>query len=179
VKTDGLLIMLDESLTMFETFPRVRAKARRFLEARKNRPGHDDHIECIKYSTKPRSALEALLKVNDETINRVDKFLAEEPILGKETNLASAFEKAAEEVVKFRNPTMIVILTDGKDKSIREILGDIVTWKSKFKDVKVRSMSTPSLPVSSARGPASTCLRKTTSKKFWQSLPVHSTGSSE
>jgi Mg-chelatase subunit ChlD len=138
VTTDSLIVVLDQSGSMKDTFPTVREEARRFLKGRKSGFLRTYYIDFIKYDNDAESALGGLRSVDEAAVSEVNRFL-DEPPKGRGTNVESALIKAAKEVKKHGKgkPTTLVVLTDGQDDSIPRINQNIGAMKARFGGVEV------------------------------------------
>lgn len=135
IETRSLLVVVDKSSSMQKYFAPVKAEAARVLKEMKDQGG-ESYANLITYDNQAQSTLGGLQRVDDAVIDKLTERL-DGLRAGGGTNLRSAIEQAAKEVGEHGKPTTLVILTDGEDGSIRQMLQDMDGIRGLFKDVKV------------------------------------------
>jgi hypothetical protein len=94
------------------------------------------YINIISFNDQATSALGNIKAVDKQTANELNKFLDQMQMDGG-TNLRSAIEASAQEIVRHQRPVTVIVLTDGKDPSIAGMLRNIQSVKDYFQGVDV------------------------------------------
>jgi hypothetical protein len=158
VSTGSLVIIVDRSSSMKPHMPLVRAEVKRLLASWQSTLT-SRYVNIIAYDSEATSALGEVKKVDQQTIDELTDFLNN--LEGKGgTNLESGIEVAAREIAKHERPVTAIVLTDGMDPSVGDMLGDLKSVKDSFHGVDVRVMTcTPRLfnggdatPINAAEG---------------------------
>jgi len=135
IETHNLLLVLDKSSSMEPHFAQVQAEAATTLQEMLRARGKR-YADIIAYDTRAVSALGGLTEVDAVTAQRLDQFLSGLRA-GGGTRLRAGIEQAAREVAAHEQPTTLVILTDGKDESVPEMLADLAPLLGLFRDVAI------------------------------------------
>lgn len=135
VATKSLLIIVDQSSSMEPHIQQVRDEAKRLL-ANWQGTFTARYVNIIAYDNDATSALGKIKKVDQGTIDELTSFL-DSLQQGGGTNLESAMTIAAREIASHDRPVTTIILTDGQDTSISNMLHDIPAIRDSFKNVDV------------------------------------------
>jgi hypothetical protein len=136
VEADSLIILLDKSGSMGEYFAQVRDEARRLLVERSQDVSKNHYADLIVYDNETESVLDGLKPVTPQRIGQITTYL-DGMKAGGWTNLLVALDLAAKEVVKHKQKTTLVVLTDGEDRTIPKMLRDKKAIKAMFGNVPV------------------------------------------
>jgi len=135
VSTKSLLIIVDVSGSMEPHMQQVRDEAKQLL-AEWQGTFTARYVNIIAYDDNATSALGEIKKLDLGTIDELTTFL-DSLQLGDGTNLASAIKIASSEIASHDRPVTAIVLTDGQDSSIDEMLRSIPSIKDSFKNVDV------------------------------------------
>jgi Mg-chelatase subunit ChlD len=136
ITTNSFIIIMDNSTSMEPHFPRVQQEARKTLENLTSSFFSTHYANIIAYHSSATTALGSIKEVNDETGSQLIQFL-DNLKAGGGTNLRSGIELAAKEVAAHQKPTTLIILTDGQDSSIDQMLQDRDTILNQFQHVEI------------------------------------------
>jgi hypothetical protein len=136
IKTKSFIIIMDKSSSMAPYFSTVQIEARETLENMKSSFFYTHYANVIAYHASATSALGKIKEVNDETGQQLIQFL-DNLKAGGGTDLRSGIELAAKEVAAHQKPTTLIILTDGQDSSIDQMLQDRNSILNQFQGIKI------------------------------------------
>jgi hypothetical protein len=134
VESESFIILLDKSGSMGPYFSQVRDEARRLLQERSRDPAKLHFADLIVYDAETESVLGDLKPVSPEGITRITNYLNDMKA-GGWTNLAVAIDLASKEVVRHKQKTTLIVITDGEDKTIPKMIRDKKAIIKKFGDV--------------------------------------------
>ena len=135
IETKSLIVLVDKSGSMKQWFPVVQAEAKNVLSKMQDLGG-TRYANIIAYDAGATSALGGITEIDDDSVNKLMAFL-DGLQAGGGTNLESGILEAAKQVAAHERPTTLVILTDGQDNSIAQMLGDMKSVLSKFDGVEI------------------------------------------
>jgi hypothetical protein len=127
---------MDKSSSMEPHFPMVQEEARKTLESMKSSFFSTHYANVIAYHASATTALGEIKEINNETAQQLIQFL-DNLKAGGGTHLRSGIQLAAKEVAAHQKPTTLIILTDGQDASIDQILQERNAILKKFKGVDI------------------------------------------
>jgi hypothetical protein len=131
VEADSFIILLDKSASMGPYIAQVRDEARKLLQERSRDPGKSHFADLIVYDAETESVLGDVQPVTPERITKVTSYLNAMKA-GGWTRLAVATDLAAREVVRHGRKTTLIVLTDGEDKTIPQMIRDQEKIRAKF-----------------------------------------------
>jgi hypothetical protein len=131
VEADSFIILLDKSASMGPYIAQVRDEARKLLQERSRDPGKSHFADLIVYDAETESVLGDVQPVTPERITKVTSYLNAMKA-GGWTRLAVATDLAAREVVRHGRNTTLIVLTDGEDKTIPQMIRDQEKIRAKF-----------------------------------------------
>lgn len=131
VEADSFIILLDKSASMGPYIAQVRDEARKLLQERSHDPARSHFADLIVYDAETESVLGDVQPVTPERITKVTNYLNAMKA-GGWTRLAVATDLAAREVVRHGRNTTLIVLTDGEDKTIPQMLRDKEKIRAKF-----------------------------------------------
>jgi hypothetical protein len=141
VETDSFLILLDKSGSMGPYFAAVRDEAKKLLQERSRDKDKLHFADLIVYDAFAESALGGLQPVTPERIAEMTTYL-DNLTAGGHTNLAAAVELAGPEVARHGQKTTLLVLTDGEDKSLAQLVNDKDKVRARFGGVPVTVRAT-------------------------------------
>jgi hypothetical protein len=131
VEADSFIILLDKSASMGPYIAQVRDEARKLLEERSRDPARPHFADLIVYDAEQESVLGDVQPVTPERIGKVTSYLNAMKA-GGWTRVAGAVDLAAKEVAKHGKKTELIVLTDGEDKTIPQMINDRDKIVAKF-----------------------------------------------
>jgi hypothetical protein len=131
VEADSFIILLDKSASMGPYITQVRDEARKLLQERSRDPNKSHFADLIVYDAETESVLGDVHPVTSERIAKVTNYLSTMKA-GGWTRLAVATDLAAREVVRHGRNTTLIVLTDGEDKTIPQMIRDKDKIRAKF-----------------------------------------------
>jgi hypothetical protein len=145
VEEESFVILLDKSGSMGQYFARVRDEAQRLMLDRQHDVTRRHYADLIVYDNETESVLGDLKPVTPERIADITKYLNSMQA-GGWTNLAAAIDLAAKEVVRHKQKTTLIVITDGEDRTIPKMIHDRRRIKGLFGNVPVTiNATTPRL----------------------------------
>jgi len=139
----NFIILLDRSSSMEVHFPKVKAEASRVLfemlgDKKLKEPYY---VDLITYDDRANSVLGGMKEVTPEVVGKLVEHL-QNLKSGGGTNLRSGIFQAAQEVSQHGKKTTLIVLTDGEDSSIREMIQDKDQIRRQFDSVEFLLNST-------------------------------------
>jgi hypothetical protein len=132
VDTEGFIILLDKSGSMGDFFGPVRDEAKKLLLERLQAPGGPPCADLIVYDAQAESVLGGLEPVTPERVAAITAYL-DNLTAGGHTNLAAAIDVAGPEVARRGlKTTTLIVLTDGEDTSLAQMVKDKDKVRAKF-----------------------------------------------
>jgi len=136
IETQSFIILLDKSGSMSQHFSVVQAEAEKTLKRMSSSFFSTYYADIIAYDSVANSALGKIEEVNDETVSQLTEFLSKLQA-GGGTFLRSGIDLAAQEVAAHRKPTTLIILTDGGDGSIAQMLQNKEAILNQFQGIEI------------------------------------------
>jgi len=136
IETQSFIILMDKSSSMEAHFPMVQEEARKTLESMKSSFFSTHYANVIAYHASATTALGEIKEINNETAQQLIQFL-DNLKAGGGTHLRSGIQLAAKEVAAHQKPTTLIILTDGQDASLDQILQERNAILKQFKGVDI------------------------------------------
>jgi len=136
IETQSFIILIDKSGSMSQHFPVVQAEAEKTLKRMNSSFFSTYYADIIAYDSGANSALGKIEEVSDETVSQLTEFLSKLQA-GGGTFLHSGIDLAAQEVATHRKPTTLIILTDGGDGSIAQMLQNKEAILSQFQGIEI------------------------------------------
>ena len=142
IDTQSFIILLDKSSSMNGSpFRDVKKEVADRLDQLLSSKT-EAYLDLITYDATASSLLGKLKlldgNVKQELMAKVSGLLAD----GQDTKLETAIKKAAEQVIEHGKPTTLVVLTDGEDDTVQNMLNTIDQQTKQFGGIKVVIKST-------------------------------------
>ncbi|QTA82370.1 von Willebrand factor A-like domain-containing protein [Desulfonema limicola] len=143
INTNSFIFIIDKSSSMQSTIDEAQKEVNRVLKVLLDKQGlfSNYYVNIISYNKKSNSALGKIEELNNDTVQKLNKYLKNLKAEG-DTYLESAIEKATYEVTKHNKPTTLLIVTDAEDNSIVKMVRQIDNIKEKFSNIEIYVNST-------------------------------------
>ena len=147
----GVIIVLDKSSSMAPCFPTVKSEAERALQELLQIRDRKTYVDLIIYDDQATSALGSLKELTPAVKVQITDFL-ETLRDGGGTKLESAIKLAGAEVIQLGQETTLIVITDGEDPTIPQMIADASQTRSRFGSVPFKiHMTHPDLLPGSGR----------------------------
>ena len=142
IPTESFLILVDKSGSMMPHMVNIRKEVKGLLEERlKNSSKVDTFADIIFYDDKAKSVLGKMQTLNRDTAAKL-KQEVDGVKAGNGTELAEAIKQAVKEIKDHGKETTILILTDGEDSTIQQLIQDKDYWIQQAGNTRFRIHST-------------------------------------
>ncbi|MEW6741941.1 MAG: VWA domain-containing protein [Planctomycetota bacterium] len=135
IDTASFIIVVDRSSSMESSFPAVRAEVKRLLASMQARGGKR-FVDVIGYASEAESALAGLRELSSEVADTLANWVDQLQAKGG-TRLESGITLAAREVAEHGRETTLIVLSDGEDGSIPDMLQRMPEVEKLFNQVAV------------------------------------------
>jgi Mg-chelatase subunit ChlD len=120
LETDAVIIVLDKSSSMEHCFEKVRQQTTDLITQQRKKWFSNSYIDLIVFDGYPNSTFDELKKLDDDTVKTVINQIPTKA--GGSTAIVPALKKAVEEIDKHNEQTTIILITDGEDNNMQNLI---------------------------------------------------------